>query len=297
MNNYQNHPLAGAVDLDTAFNKMWFFYKKYFLGLYIISVISALLTSFFTSGIDVASFQEASTDPELVLEKMKDMAGPYALMMLVSIVFGVLLHAWVLEKPSGEQGFISSLTRKTLTSLLPYLVAVIILLVLTVLLTSVGLVLLVLPGLFAVFYMVTVIMFAMPVTMIETRNPVEAVSRSFRLTHKNFWANMGWVIVVLLIIIVASMIIGALVMLPFTGSLISSIANPEEASSLLDMHRNPLFIILNALLSGMITPVMPILAFLLYFRNKGDEVTVEVTTDSEPKVKVEDLYPPMPGKE
>jgi hypothetical protein len=33
MNNYQNHPLAGAVDLDTAFNKMWFFYKKYFLGL------------------------------------------------------------------------------------------------------------------------------------------------------------------------------------------------------------------------------------------------------------------------
>ena len=79
MNNYQNHPLAGAVDLDTAFNKMWFFYKKYFLGLYIISVISALLTSLFTSGIDLASFQEASTDPELVLEKMKEMAGPYAL--------------------------------------------------------------------------------------------------------------------------------------------------------------------------------------------------------------------------
>ncbi|MHC1732378.1 MAG: glycerophosphoryl diester phosphodiesterase membrane domain-containing protein [Bacteroidales bacterium] len=297
MNNYQNHPLAGAVDLDTAFNKMWFFYKKYFLGLYIISVISALLTSLFTSGIDLASFQEASTDPELVLEKMKEMAGPYAMMMLVSLVFGVLLHAWVLEKPSGEQGFISSLTRKTLTSLVPYLAAAIILLILTLLLTSVGLVLLVLPGLFAVFYMVTVILFAMPVTMIETRNPIEAVSRSFRLTHKNFWANMGWVIVVLLIIIVASMLIGALVMLPFTGSFISSIANPEEASSLLDMHRNPLFIVLNALLSGLITPVMPILAFLLYFRNRGDEVTVEVTTDSDFKVKVEDLYPPMPGKE
>lgn len=297
MNNYQNHPLAGAVDLDTAFNKMWFFYKKYFLGLYIISVISALLTSLFTSGIDLASFQEASTDPELVLEKMKEMAGPYALMMLVSLVFGVLLHAWVLEKPSSEQGFLSSLTRKTLTSLVPYLAAAIILLILTLLLTSVGLVLLVLPGLFAVFYMVTVILFAMPVTMIETRNPIEAVSRSFRLTHKNFWANMGWVIVVLLIIIVASMLIGALVMLPFTGSFISSIANPEEASSLLDMHRNPLFIVLNALLSGLITPVMPILAFLLYFRNRGDEVTVEVTTDSDFKVKVEDLYPPMPGKE
>ena len=297
MNNYQNHPLAGAVDLDTAFNKMWFFYKKYFLGLYIISVISALLTSLFTSGIDLASFQEASTDPELVLEKMKEMAGPYALMMLVSLIFGVVLHAWVLEKPSGEQGFISSLTKKALTSLVPYLAAVIILLILTVLLTSLGLVVLVLPGLFAIFYMVTVILFAMPVTMIETRNPIEAVSRSFRLTHKNFWANMGWVVVVFLIIIVASVLIGALVMLPFTGSLISSIANPEAASSLLEMHRNPLFIVLNALLSGLITPVMPILAFLLYFRNKGDEVTVEVTTDDGYKVKVEDLYPPIPGKE
>ena len=25
MNNYQDHPLAGAVDLDSAFNKLWSF--------------------------------------------------------------------------------------------------------------------------------------------------------------------------------------------------------------------------------------------------------------------------------
>jgi hypothetical protein len=217
--------------------------------------------------------------------------------MLVSLVFGVLLHAWVLEKPSGEQGFISAVTRKTLTAMIPYLAAALILLILTVLLTSVGLILLVLPGLFAMFYMLTVLIFSMPVTMVETRNPFEVVSRSFRLTHKNFWANLGWVIVVLLIIIVASIVIGALVMLPFTGSFISSITNPDEASTLLEMHRNPLFIGLNALLGGLITPVMPILAFLLYFRNRGDEVTVEVTTDNDNRVKVEDLYPPMPEKE
>ena len=36
MNTYQNHPLAGAVDIDSAFNKLWYFYKKYFLGLYIL---------------------------------------------------------------------------------------------------------------------------------------------------------------------------------------------------------------------------------------------------------------------
>ena len=36
---------------------------------------------------------------------------------------------------------------------------------------------------------------------------------------------------------------------------------------------------------------------LLYFRNRGEEVVAEVTTDNDTTVKVEDLYPPMPGRE
>jgi len=63
------------------------------------------------------------------------------------------------------------------------------------------------------------------------------------------------------------------------------------------MARNPVYIGLSALTGGLVTPVMPILAFLLYFRNRGDEVAVEVTTDDDNTVKVEDLYPPMPPGE
>ena len=66
---------------------------------------------------------------------------------------------------------------------------------------------------------------------------------------------------------------------------------------MLDMARNPVYIGLSALTGGLVTPVMPILAFLLYFRNRGDEVAVEVTTDDGNTVKVEDLYPPMPPVE
>lgn len=296
MNTYQNHPLAGAVDLDSAFNKLWSFYKKYFVGLYIISVAGSLLSSLFISGIDISSLQ-ATTDPAEMLEKMKGFAGPYALTILVSLVIGVLLHAWVLEKPAGEPGFFTAVLRNSLIALVPYLIAMIIFGILTVVLTSIGIVLLVLPGLFAIFYMVTVGLFVMPVTLVETRSPFEMLSRSFRLAHRNLWPNMGWVIVVILIMIVVAMVLGALVMLPFTGSFIKSIVNPEEAGAMLEMTRNPLYIGLSALTGGLVTPVMPILAFLLYFRNRAEEVVIEVTTENDNAVKVEDLYPPIPGKE
>jgi len=296
MNTYQNHPLAGAVDLDSAFNKLWNFYKKYFVGLYLISVVGSLLSSLFVSGIDLASIQ-ATTDPVEMLEKMKGFAGPYALTILVSLVIGVLLHAWVLEKPAGEPGFITTVLRSALAAIVPYLVAMIIFGILTVLLVSVGLVILVLPGLFAVFYMLTVGLFVMPVTLVETRNPFEMLSRSFRLAHRNLWPNMGWVVVVILIMIVVAMVLGALVMLPFTGSFIKSIANPEEAGAMLEMTRNPVYIGLSALTGGLVTPVMPILAFLLYFRNRAEEVVIEVTTENDNAVRVEDLYPPMPDRE
>ncbi len=296
MNTYQNHPLAGAVDLDSAFNKLWYFYKKYFVGLYIISVAGSLLTSVFISGLDLSSLQ-TTTDPVEMLETMKDFAGPYSLALLVTLVLSVLLHTWVMERPAGDPGFISALLKKSLFALVPYLVAMIIFGVLTVMLVSIGIVLLVLPGFFAIFYMATTGLFLMPVILAETRNPLEALTRSFRLTHKNLWANMGWAIVVILILVVASLVLGAIVMLPFTGSFIRSMTNPEEATAMLEMTRNPVYIGLSALTGGLVTPVMPILAFLLYFRNRGEEVVVEVTTDNDASVKVEDLYPQMPDRE
>jgi len=43
---------------------------------------------------------------------------------------------------------------------------------------------------------------------------------------------------------------------------------------------------------------MPILAFILYFRNRGEETAeTEMATYTDPAVRVEDLYPTMPDKE
>jgi len=296
MNDFQNHPLAGAVDLDSAMTKLWAFYRKYFVGMYIISVVLALLTSLVSAGIDTTAIQTV-TDPEEMLQIMKGMAGPYALVLLISLVFGVILHAWVLDKPLGEPGFAATLLKKSAFALIPYLLVMIVLMTIGMIMTAFGLVLLVVPGIFALFYIATVTMFALPLTLAESHNPAHVLSGSFTLAHRNLWPNMGWVIVVMLIILVVSLVIGAILMVPFTGTFLKSINNPEEATTLLEISRNPAYIILSALATSLVTPVFPILAFILYFRNRYAEVQQEAAPDREESLKVEDLYPKTPDKE
>ena len=140
-------------------------------------------------------------------------------------------------------------------------------------------------------------MFSLPLTLAESRNPGQVLTRSFTLAHRNLWPNMGWVIVVMLIVLVISLVIGALLMVPFTGTFLKSFSNPEEATALLDISRNPVYIALSSLATALVTPVFPILAFILYFRNRIDDVQEITVDDDEEGLKVEDLYPRMPDNQ
>jgi len=297
MQNYQNHPLAGARDLDSAMIRLWAFYKKYFIGMYIISVISALISNLITSTLDTNALMQATGDPELLVSMMKEMALPYSLIMAVSFVFTVILHAWVLGRPLDENYGVVDTLKDSAGAFFPFLLAAIVMGLGGVMLIGIGFVMLVLPGLFAMFYFITVFIFALPLALAETRNTATIIGKSFHLAHKNLWPNMGWVVVVALIMVIASMIVSGIIMLPFTGTFVKSLANPEEASALLEMSKSPLYIILSSLAGALITPVFPILAFILYFRNSEEIPQVIIGRADDGRVKVEDLYPKMPDKE
>lgn len=296
MNNYQSHPLAGASDLDSAMTKLWDFYKQYFVGLYIISFILSLISAVFSASLDLAAIQ-STTDPEELLAMMKDMVLPYSLIVFVSLIFGVFIHAWILERPLGRENVVADTLRKSLQAIIPFLIVVIIIGIAGSLVTAVGLVLLVLPGLFAALYILTIAIFALPVTLVESSNAATIISRSFNLAHRNLWPNMGWFIVVLLIIIIISLVLSSLIMLPFTGSLLKSLTDPEEAGALLEMVKNPVYIVISSLTTALITPVLPILSFILYFRNSIGQPVAEAAKEDDDRVRVEDLYPKMPDKE
>ena len=295
MNDYRNHPLAGAHDLDSAMAKLWAFYKKYFVGMYVISVVMGLLSGIISSGFDMSSlYSEYTGDPQQVLEMMKGMVVPYSLLLVVTFVFGVLLHAWILERPLSQENTILKVLRSSLVALVPVLIVLILFGIAGAMLTMIGLVLLILPGLFAMLYISMVAIFCLPVTLIETRNPGSIISRSLSLAHNKFWPNIAWVLVLALIIIVIAIVIGGLVMLPFSGTFIKALADPGDATAMLEMAKNPLYIGLSALATALVTPVFPILAFIMYFSNSEEGQAVTVTSEDENKVKVEDLYPKMP---
>jgi hypothetical protein len=279
-------------------SKLWAFYKKYFVGMYIISVTMGLLSGIISSGFDMSSLYSGYTgDPQQVVEMMKGMAVPYALLLIITFVFGVLLHAWILERPLGQESTILKVLRSSLIALIPVLIVFIVFCIAGTMLTTIGLVLLVLPGLFAAAYIAMVALFALPVTLIETRNPGSILSRSLSLAHNRFWPNMAWVIVLALIVIVIAIVITGLIMLPFSGTFFKALADPGDATAMLEMAKNPLYIGISAFATALVTPVFPILAFILYFRNNDDDPAVMVIPEEDNKVRVEDLYPKMPDNQ
>jgi hypothetical protein len=294
MQNYQAHPLAGATDLDSAMSKLWAFYKKYFVGLYIISAILAIITGFISSTLDTAALT-STTDPEELVKIFKDMAGPYSIILVFSIVFLVILHAWILDKPVAEGNVVPIVLKNSLSALFPSLLVFIMLGILGSMLIAVGLVMLILPGFFAMFYVYTIGLFMIPVTLTESHNASTILSRSFRLAHTNLWPKIAWVVILGLTVVMASIVIGALTTLPFTGTIFRSISAPEETAAIYNFAQKPAFIIISSLASALVTPLFPILAFILYFRNNEEPVYVDVVPgDDDNRVRVEDLYPEMP---
>ena len=53
--------------------------------------------------------------------------------------------------------------------------------------------------------------------MIEDNSIIHTITRTFSLTHRNFWSNIGWVAVFIIIMIVISVILSAIILIPFTG--------------------------------------------------------------------------------
>jgi hypothetical protein len=294
MEKYSDHPLAGAKDLDSAMNMLWSFYKKYFVVLYIISVISSLIGNYINSTLDLTALQ-SKTDPMEMLAEFKGMAGPYFLMMLISVVFGIIIHSYILDKPmESSYNFIDSL-RKSAIAFFPYILAVIVMGIGGLIMIAVGFMLLVIPGLFAIFYFATICIFALPVVLVESRNPGNIIGRSVQLSHRNLWPNLGWTSVIILIVIIFSVVIAGIIMLPFSGTFIKTIMDPSSATGAMEVAKNPVYIILSSLAGSLVTPVLPIMAFILYFKNAGEESKAEAANNNDDgRVRVEDLYPKMP---
>jgi hypothetical protein len=292
MDQFSSHPLYRKHNIDSAMSSIWAFYKGKFLSLFVIALVMSLVLQYASSMINFKEIQ-STTDPLVLLEKMKELLVPFLILSLINLFFATIFQYYIIYNPLSNDNNILVCLLKSLKYFIPYLVVIIILAFVGTIAIVIGTLALIIGAFFAALYIMTLYLFILPVMIIEGPNIGNTISRTLKLAHKNFWTNIGWVAVFLIILIVISVLFSAIILLPFTGSFLKSILKPESGQTMADFASKPLFIILSAFTGALTLPLMPIFSCVLYFNARAGEEQSQNTAPVSPendRVRVEDLY-------
>jgi len=135
----------------------------------------------------------------------------------------------------------------------------------------IGLSLLIVGIFFTMLYMCSIFLFLLPIFIVEGNNIGSAISRSIKLTHKGFWSNLGWIAIVILVYMVASLVLSAVITLPFAGNILKTLLNPDSVATTVAYTSNPIYLVLSATASALLTPIFPIFGTILYFNGRVKE--------------------------
>lgn len=292
MNQFSSHPLYRRHNIDSAMSSLWEFYKKKFIPLFIVSLAMSFILQYASTFINIKEIQSI-TDPVLMLEKISGYIVPILIISIVNLLFTTILQYYIINNPISSETTIFSSVIKSFKYFIPYLIIMVILTFAGTIAIVLGILALVVGVFFSLLYIMTLYLFILPVMMVEDTNIGNTISRTIKLAHRNFWTNMGWVAVIVILLIVVSVIMSGIILLPFTGNFIKTLTNPENAKSVTDMATNPVYLILSAIVGALTVPVLPIFACILYFNARASEgqSQIRIQPDSEiDKVRVEDLY-------
>jgi hypothetical protein len=292
MDQIKLHPLYRKHTIDTALNSIWDFYKKYFLQMFLISLVMSFVNLYASTLINMTELQEelqAGGDLTVVLDKLREFLVPLMIISLVGLFFSTVLQHYIIFKPIDESNNILVSLVKSFRYYIPFLIIMILLSFFGSIAVVLGIFALMIGAFFAILYIITLYLFILPIMMIEGPNIGNTISRTFRLAHKNFWTNIGWVAVFLILLIVVSVIFSAVALIPFSGSMLKSVFSNGQGTEVLT---NPIFLILSALFKAVTLPLMPLLGCVLYFNSRvvEEESNKETTDSTNDRPRVEDLY-------
>jgi hypothetical protein len=292
MEQFSSHPLYKKHNIDSAMSALWEFYKKKFLPLFAISFVMSLIMQYASTFLDIKELQTV-TDPIVMLETLKGYLVPIVLISLVNLLFTTILQYYILYNPLDKENNIIVSVARSLKYFIPYLIIMILLAFVGSIAMVLGLFVLIIGVFFSLLYVMMIYLFILPVMMVEGTNIADTINRTIKLAHRSFWANIGWVAIFIILLIVISLFLSGIILIPFTGNFIKTITNPEDATKLTDVTNNPVFIILSALVGALTLPLLPIFASILYFNSKAGEEqnrNLSAVNADTGKIRVEDLY-------
>lgn len=292
MDQFSSHPLYRRHNIDSAMSSLWEFYKKKFLSLFLISIVMSFLIQYVSTIMNFTELQTI-TDPKILLEKLSGYVVPLIIISLINLFFTTILQYYIIYNPLNTEDNILVSALKSLKYFIPFLIIIVLLAFAGLIAIVLGILALIIGVFFSMLYIMTLYLFILPILMVEGPNIANTIRRTITLAHRNFWSNIGWVAVFIIIIIVVSVIFSGIILLPFTGSFMKTIMNPENATDLVNVTNKPLYIILSSIVSALTLPLMPIFACILYFNGKAGEEQGQAnisSNDENYRVRVEDLY-------
>ena len=206
MEDFRNHPLYKKHTLDSAMDSLWVFYKSHFLVLFLISFVVSLAMQFFAQSLDYEELM-GLTDVNEILEVYKQLMVAMIPVLALTVFVTVLLNLYVLRSPS-EGNKIMSFTLNSFKYLLTYVIIMILAIPLIIIAMAAGLIALIIGIFFSVIWLVALFAFVLPILMAEGNDITNSITGSFRMLHRNFWSNMGWTAVFVVILVIVSFEIG-----------------------------------------------------------------------------------------
>lgn len=194
-----------------------------FIPMLATSVLSALLSLIFVgSAMPMAgrfSADQIAANPEQALAGAGIAAGGMFLVGILSGFIGLLTHSMTVAMADaafkGEQASLNIGWTRTLSRIVPVIIAS----VLIGIIVTLGMILLVLPGIVLAFFL----MFTLVAIMVDNLGAFKAIGHSFRTVGKNFGATFITFLVIIGLSILTMLISFILALIPILGAILSLI--------------------------------------------------------------------------
>ncbi|MFO7940769.1 MAG: hypothetical protein R6U66_13565 [Bacteroidales bacterium] len=269
-----NSFFAKRSDVETILVTTFQTYKKLFLPLFLYSFVGLLLIQslLFVTGFS-EFFQNLNPremeDPAMISNFMRQMIW----VVLISLVAYSLLNVTLLnyvERYGRNQSLLVTtvLGEAARKYFLHFLFFILLATVMIVLGTMIGIIAIIVGAFVAALYLGTVLIPGGGIIVAEHTNAFETIGRAFQLTHKNFWVAVGSVVLYLLIMLLISLVLSAIIMIPFVIIFFQSVGAGDMSFAEMFQPANynigAGMILLNAVTGAITYPITAIFSVVLY---------------------------------
>ncbi|MCD4832725.1 MAG: hypothetical protein K8R31_02945 [Bacteroidales bacterium] len=274
----KQHSLYKPMEVDSVLSNIFNIYFKKFGVLFIYSFVAAFIIqmTFYKIG-----FLELTrlTDPEdlikMIFEMRKEiLIGSIIYFMIYGSLISFLVN-YLIKSDIDPKIHIGDILGESVRK---YSIHMIFFLILSVLILVVGIfigvIALIIGSFLAMIYLGTVLTTGGTIIVVEEKNAIDVIGRTFILAHKDFWSALGSVVLFVLMMLLISIVISAIIAIPFA---IMFFDNWHETGSIRDLFDTQIYdigiwsVVLNSLVSAVTYPLYAILSVVLYFKLKYTE--------------------------